>query len=180
MNLSDEDIVKKVIDGDLQLYEQIVIRYQDKLSRYIKRLTNRSQEVDDLVQEVFIKVFKNLRRFNPKLKFSSWIYRIAHNESVNLIKSGWIQKITSLEQLFFLGEKSDIEEKLDQRQLEQKMKKCLKQLPIKYKEVLVLYYYEDKSYQEISDILRINNQTVGVLLHRGKIKLKKLCQNKTN
>lgn len=180
MNLSDEQIASKVINGDNELYEQIVLRYQDKLGRYIKRLTNRSLEVDDLLQEVFIKAYKNLRQFDPKLKFSSWLYRIAHNESVNLIKSSWIQKITSLEPLFFLGEKSDVEERFDKRQLEQKMKSCLNRLPIKYKEVLVLYYYEDKSYQEISDILRINNQTVGVLLHRGKIKLKKLCQNKTN
>ena len=179
MTLTDEQIVAQIVGGDSQKYELIVARYQKKLGRYIKRLTNRQEEVDDLLHEVFIKAYQNLRRFNQKLQFSSWIYRIAHNESVNLIKSSWIQKITSLEPLLLLGDtKNQIEEKLEQKQLAQKMADCLKQLPVKYREPLILYYFEDKSYQEISDILRLNSQTVGVLIYRGKVKLKTLCQNK--
>lgn len=178
MNLSDEQLVEKVINGETQLYEQIVLRYQDKLKRYIKRLTNLSLEVDDLLQEVFIKAYKNLRRFNPKLQFSSWIYRIAHNESVNLIKSSWIQKITSIEPLFFIGKEDKTEAEIDRKQLQKQLHSCLKKLQIKYKEPLVLYYFEDKSYEEISDILRIPVKTVGVLIYRGKLKLKSLCQKK--
>ena len=178
MNLSDELLVAKVINGDTELYEQIVLRYQDKLKRYIKRLTNRSLEVDDILQEVFIKAYKNLRQFDPKLKFSSWLYRIAHNESVNLIKSSWIQKITSLEPLFFLDKEDKTEEELDRQQLQKQINSCLNRLEVKYKEPLVLYYFEDKSYEEISDILRVPAKTVGVLIYRGKLKLKTLCQNK--
>ncbi len=178
MALTDEQVVAQIIAGDHEKYELIVSRYQKKLERYIRRLTNRSEDVDDLLQEVFIKAYKNLRRFNQKLQFSSWIYRIAHNESVNLIKSSWIQKITSLEPLLLLSKENEIENKLERHQLKQKMANCLEQLPIKYREPLVLYYFEDKSYQEISDILRLNGQTVGVLIHRAKNKLKKLCQKK--
>lgn len=178
MNLSDEQIVAKVINGETDLYEQIVQRYQDKLKRYIKRLTNRPLEVDDLVQEVFIKTYKNLRRFNPKLQFSSWIYRIAHNESVNLIKSSWIQKITSIEPLFFIGKEDKTEAEIDRKQLQKQINSCLNRLEVKYKEPLVLYYFENKSYEEISDILRTPVKTVGVLIYRGKLKLKSLCQTK--
>ncbi len=176
MSLTDEQIVAKVINGDLELYEQIVSRYQVKLGRYIKRLTNRSEEVDDILQEVFIKAYKNLRGFDQKLKLSSWIYRIAHNESVNLIKSSWIQKITSLDNFFDFGQNDSVEKEIDQKELFKQIARCLKKLDIKYREPLVLFYYEEKSYQEISDILRIPIKTVGVYIHRGKQKVKKLCQ----
>jgi len=178
MALTDEQLVKQIVNGDTEKYELIVVRYQQKLARYIKRLTNRPEEVDDLLQEVFIKVYKNLRQFNFKLSFSSWIYRIAHNESINLIKSGWIQKITSLEPLFFIGKEDQIEQEIDRKQLRREMETCLNKLEAKYKEVLLLHYYEDKSYEEISDILRLPVKTVGVLIYRGKLKLKTLCQNK--
>src|SRR3989339_113979 len=117
MTLTDEQIVAQIVGGDSQKYELIVARYQKKLGRYIKRLTNRQEEVDDLLQEVFIKAYQNLRRFNQKLQFSSWIYRIAHNESVNLIKSSWIQKITSLEPLLLLSKENEVENKLERHQL---------------------------------------------------------------
>ena len=177
MVLSDKEIVKKVTDGELDKYELIVSRYQSKLKRYVTRLTNRQDDVDDVLQEVFIKVYKNLRQYNHKLKFSSWIYRIAHNESVNLIKSGWIQKITSLDNLFNIGHTSNLEETLDKQALIKQLKLCLGQLEIKYKEPLVLYYFEDKSYEEISDILRIPIKTVGVLIFRGRKKIKNICKN---
>jgi len=180
MKLSDEQIVDKIISGDIEKYEEIVTRYQAKLSRYIKKLTNRSDDVDDVLQEVFIKAYKNLRHFNQKMKFSSWIYRIAHNESINLIKSSWVQKITSLDPFFNLGQKNQIEDQIDNRQLQKKLANCLKDLELKYKEPLVLFYFEEKSYEEISDILRIPVKTVGVLIYRGRQKIKKLCQSIKN
>lgn len=175
--LTDEEIVNLVITKDINIYAEIVKRYEQKLSRYVMRLINRKEETEDIVQNVFIKTYQNLRGFNKHLKFSSWIYRIAHNESVNMIKSSWLQKIVSLDNFFNLGKESKIEEKLDQEQIQVLLKKCLRDLEPKYKEPLVLYYYEEKSYEEISDILRMPVKTVGVLLYRAKQKLKKLSNN---
>lgn len=175
MALSDKEIVQRVIAGELDKYELIVNRYQAKLKRYITRLTNRPEEVDDILQDVFIKVYKNLRQYNSKLKFSSWIYRICHNESINLIKSSWIQKITSIDYIFNLGYSDNTEEALDKQALKAQINLCLDKLAVKYKEPLVLHYYEDKSYEEISDILRIPIKTVGVLIFRARKQVKKLC-----
>jgi len=114
------------------------------------------------------------------LKFSSWIYRIAHNESINLIGSSFIQKFVSLPEWFDIGSKDNVEEKIDDEQVRIKLKKCVEQLEIKYKDPLILFFYEEKTYEEISDILRISLQNVGVLIHRGKLKVKKICNEKNN
>lgn len=177
MTLTDEELVSKIVSGETNKFELLIVRYQQKLARYIKKLTNRPDDVEDVLQEVFIKTYKNLRQFNPRLTFSSWIYRIAHNESINLIKSSWVQKITSIEPLFFLGQEDKTEAEIDRKQLQKQIKNCLNQLEVKYKEPLILYFFEDKSYEEISDILRIPIKTVGVLIYRGKLKLKNRCQN---
>jgi len=175
--LTDEEIIDLVISNNIEAYEEIVKRYEKKLKRYVMRIINRKEETEDIVQNTFIKAYKNLRTFNNNLKFSSWIYRIAHNESVNMIKSSWLQKIVSLDNFFSLGRNSNIEEKIDKKQVLNLLKTCIKKLDVKYKEPLVLFYYEEKSYEEISNILRIPIKTVGVLIYRGRKKLKEFCKN---
>jgi RNA polymerase sigma-70 factor, ECF subfamily len=180
-NRKDEEIVKQVLKGKIDLYEEIVERYEDKLKRYIMRIVNRSEEVDDILQDVFIKAYTNLRTFDTNMKFSSWIYRIAHNESVNLIKSSWIRKITSIDNFFNLKSDTDEEAKIDKKMMAKKLEWCMEKLDIKYREPLILFYLEEKSYDEISDIMRLPVRTIGVRVHRGREKLKEYCKkNKTN
>jgi len=177
---TDEDLVSEIISGQKELFYHIVTRYEVKLKRYILTITNRQNEVEDILQNVFLKAYKNLPTFNNSLKFSSWIYRIAHNESVNVIGSSFIQKFVSMPDWFDIGSRDNIEEKIDDEEMKKKLKRCIEQLGIKYKEPLVLFYYEEKTYEEISDILRIPVQNVGVLIHRGKSQVKKICYEKNN
>ena len=95
MNLektSDEDIVKKVQNGDAQKFGEIITRFEAKLKRYIYRMIGSNFELEDILQDVFLKSYKNIQSFNSKMKFSSWIYRIAHNESVNYLKKARKQR----------------------------------------------------------------------------------------
>jgi len=177
---TDEDLVRKIVSGQKELFYHLVIRYEVKLKRYILTITNRKNEVEDILQNVFLKAYKNLPTFNNSLKFSSWLYRIAHNESVNLIGSSFIQRFVSMPEWFDIGSKDYMEEKIDDEQVRIKLKKCVEQLEIKYKDPLILFFYEEKTYEEISDILRISIQNVGVLIHRGKLKVKKICYEKNN
>ncbi len=176
--IADEDLVKAIVSGQKKLFYHLVTRYEAKLKRYILTITNRRNEVEDILQNVFLKAYKNLPIFNNSLKFSSWIYRIAHNESINLIGSSFIQKFVSMPEWFDVGRIDGIEEEIDDEQMKRKLKGCVEQLDIKYKDPLVLFYYEEKSYEEISDILRISVRNVGVLIHRGKLKIKKICYEK--
>lgn len=177
---TDEALVKMIISGKKELFYHLVVRYEKKLKRFILTVTNRKNEVEDILQTVFMKAYKNLPSFNGKLKFSSWIYRIAHNESINLISSGFIQKFVTLPDWFDFGKNDTIEDTLDEGEIKKRLKACVAKLKQKYKDPLVLFYYEEKSYEEISDILRIPIQSVGVLIHRGKSKIKKICNEKNS
>jgi len=97
--LSDEELVRMVRTDDSELYEEIVKRYQDRLYRYLRYLTNQPDASEDILQEVFIKAYRNLFGFNTKKKFSSWIYRIAHNEGVNHLKRTARRKYVSWEEV---------------------------------------------------------------------------------
>ncbi len=182
-DLSDEELVEKIRSENNELYAEIVGRYQQKLYRYLRYLTNRPDEAEDLLQDVFIKAYRNLFGFDTKRKFSPWIYRIAHNEGVNFVKRASRGKQVSLDNLekinFSPGNEGDsMEDAFIKEEIREKMKQCLDELEAKYREPLVLYYFEDKSYREISDILRIPVKTVGTFIFRGKRILKTICQKK--
>ena len=81
---------------------------------------------------------------------------------------------------FDFESKENLEEKMDDEKIKKQLKNCVEQLKMKYKEPLILFYYEEKSYEEISDILRIPVRNVGVLIYRGKLQVKKICYEKNN
>lgn len=173
MNLSDEQLVKIIRENDQELYSEIIKRYNQKLSHYLHRFIYDQDELEDVLQVVFIKVYKNLFGFNIDKKFSSWIYRIAHNEALNHLKKYSKERI-SLDEVEYkiVDEKIDINGQVDKKFLKNNIEKILKNIKIKYQEPLILFYFEQKSYEEISDILRIPTSTVGTLISRGKKMLK--------
>lgn len=82
----DEMLIKKIQSGEKDLYSLIMDRYEEKLLRYSNYLVNDEHKAVDVVQESFIKAYVNLNSFDTAKKFSSWLYRIAHNESINVLK----------------------------------------------------------------------------------------------
>lgn len=177
-SISDEELVKLTL-GDQQHFVWLIRRYEDKLTRYVRRLSNLSiEDAEDLLQEIFIKVYQNLNAFDPKLKFSSWIYRIAHNHTISnyrKLKARAEGSVVDLEQDILENMASDLDvvKNVDQEILREQMSKKLEKLDLKYKEVLVLKYIEDKDYKEISDIIKKPIGTVGTLINRAKKELKK-------
>ena len=137
----------------------------------------------DVAQDAFIKAYRNLLDFNTKKKFSSWIYRIAHNEGVNFIRKLNRRKEVSLQGLGKIdfvpnGKNNSLLDTQVRKEIQEKVKECLDELETKYREPLILYYLEDKHYREISDILRISTNTVGTLIFRGKRILRVICEKK--
>ncbi len=170
---TDEDIVHMVCYQDQELYEVLVARYQVKLLRYITYLIQDEQKATDAVQEAFIKAFVNLRGFDTSKKFSSWLYRIAHNEAMNAVKK--YRKETRLPETFEIKDDYDIEQDLTTEELRSHVRDCLALLPLIYAEPLMLKYLEEKSYEEISYILRIPPGTVGTRISRAKGLMKQIC-----
>ena len=96
---TDNQLVKIIRHGDHERYAELIERYRGKLFAYLYCLIGQKDETDDILQNVFIKVYKNLARFDQSRKFSSWIYRIAHNEAVNHIKRKYLKKFVSWEDI---------------------------------------------------------------------------------
>jgi RNA polymerase sigma-70 factor (ECF subfamily) len=180
--MTDEEIVKLVQKGDKEKFRLIVEKFERQLFFYIKRMINQPDpEIEDLLQEVFIKVFVNIQGFDNKKHFSSWIYRIAHNKSIDYMKQNKKIKYGFLnednEDIFFDKNEKLIEELMVESDNKRQIYKAIELLDTKYKDVVLLYYFEEKDYEEISEILRIPTNNVGVLLFRAKTKLKSLLKN---
>jgi len=145
-NLSDEKLVEKICRKDSELYTEIVRRYQQKLYRYLRYLTNQPDAAEDLVQNVFIKAYRNLFGFNSKKNFSSWIYRIAHNEGLNHIKKVARKKSISWKNTNtpVPSQDNSLTDELIQKETQKKLQKCLNELKPKYRKPLVLHYFEPR------------------------------------
>ena len=184
-NLTDEQLVDLSLKDDKNFY-YLMKRYEEKIYYYIQRITNANREgAEDILQEVFIKVYKNLHDFNKKFKFSSWIYRIAHNEVISYYrKNRKALESSPLDMdgtdhnnvMTFMDATLDIEEEHSSRENAEIFRRIFSELPPKYREVLVLRYHEEKSYDEISDILKKPPGSVATLIHRAKSNLKKMLQ----
>jgi len=172
--ITDEMLVEKIRSHDRELFSVIIDRYEKKLLRYAFNLTQNEQKASDIVQEAFIKSYVNLNGFDTRKKFSSWIYRIVHNEAMNSIKKHY-KETPILEDMDFPSTEN-IEEEFKKKEIKEQVIKCLDKISLMYAEPLELYYLEEKSYEEISDILHIPPGTVAVRLRRAKIIMKKICQ----
>lgn len=175
---TDQELVALTLK-EKEFYGYLMQKYESKLKRYILRLTSgRSEDADDILQEVFIKVYKNLNDYDPYLKFSSWIYRIAHNETITFLRKANRRPTTynfeiDAVKVKTIEEDLNIEEQIDNKKLAENISRIVKNLEKKHQEVLLLRYMEDKDYQEISDILRKPPGTVATLLRQAKQRLKK-------
>lgn len=175
-NLSDEQLVEIVRNQDKNLYAQVIHRYEKKLLRYATYLVNDEHLAADVVQEAFIKAYINLNSFNLKLKFSSWLYRIVHNVAISLVIKN--KKNLSLDDFHDLDSKINLEDELIKKELQEHLYQCLEQMSLIYKEPLILFFLEEKSYEEISDVLHLPVGTVGTRINRAKHIVRKLCQKK--
>jgi RNA polymerase sigma-70 factor (ECF subfamily) len=175
---TDEELATLSL-GDKDSFALLIDRYEPKLRRYAGRLgVGRLGEIDDLLQNTFLKAYENLADFDTRLKFSSWIYRIAHNEAISLFRrlrarpEGHLKSMTD-EELSGIASDFDLVRDAEGQRSRESLRGCLDILDEKYREVLVLKYFEDKSYDEISDILKISPGTVATRLNRAKEKVKK-------
>ena len=171
---SDEEITKLVQSGKTEFFGILVERYEEKIKCYSKRFLSNHQDIEDVVQEIFLKAYENIQSFDPKRKFSSWLYRIAHNELVNALKKKKHFSFDLDTFLPYLSGDNHLDEGIDFQRMKEVLDQCLEKLEPKYREPIIFFYFENFSYQEISDILQIPVSTVGVRIKRAKEKIKKL------
>lgn len=172
-NMSDEDLVILSLENEDD-FLFLMKRYEEKLLKYIFKISGfNKDEADDVLQEVFIKVFKNLNDFDQDMKFSSWIYRITRNQTISHFRKNknFYNYLSSEENenlLNKLESEIDMEKELDQKILKNKISEFLPRLDYKYREVLILRFLEEKEYKEIAEIIKKPIGTVATLISRAK------------
>ncbi|MFH0828585.1 MAG: RNA polymerase sigma factor [Candidatus Kerfeldbacteria bacterium] len=173
---NDEALVAQVLDGEVEIFGILVRRYEQKLRRYGRRFMAGREDIEDIVQEVFLKAYENLRSFDIKRRFSPWIYRIAHNTFINEMRRASRHPTITLDTDILFPHKSMPSPADDHERTETKemMQRGLDQLDFKYREPLILFYFEEMSYAAIAEVLRIPVSTVGVRISRARVALKRI------
>lgn len=180
--MSDEELVEKVKKGDVDAYEEIVKKYENKVFGIVYHMIKNQNDVEDLAQEVFIKVYKNLSKFKGDSSLYTWIYKI----TVNLC----LDEMKKRKNIIYLDEKLEVEdgelerelpssdktqvELYEEKELKENLHKCIGKLPEKQRVMIVLRDIKGFSYEEISEITSVKLGTVKSQINRARLKLKEL------
>ena len=185
--LSDEELVarcKKELPGNTRSYEELVRRHMNRVYRIVYRVVSHKQEAEDITQEVFVKVYHGLKKFEQQSSFSSWLYRIATNSALDALDktkrhSKNIAPLTSQNKTRNEEETNDInlpassaagpEEKVIQKELRECINRVLKKLDREQARLLIMRDFEDLSYDEIARVLQLGLSAVKMRIHRSRL-----------
>ncbi|MHB1086794.1 MAG: RNA polymerase sigma factor [Minisyncoccota bacterium] len=174
---TDQELVQESL-ANRHAFAALVAKYEAPLRRYVKRLgVDSPEDAEDLLQEAFIKAYVNLNDYDPSLPFGAWMYRITHNETISHFRKQRVRPRTveteeNLVMFENIADDSDIPAEIDREILKKAIHTALAGIAEQYRDVLVLRFLEEKSYDEIAEILQIPSGTVATYISRGKRELK--------
>ncbi len=182
--MTDSELIQEILSGNLALFRQLLERHQAQVFRTCIGFVHSKEDADDLTQEVFIQAYQSLASFKGDSEFSTWLYRIAVNRSLNHVRERQKKSIFDRLDSFFTREKdvqffsdSAMEENPEQQFIHNEERemitKALDKLPEKQRVAMVLSKYDDMSQREIANVLNTTEGAVEALLQRAKITLRK-------
>lgn len=182
MGSIEEKLIKRIKKGDRDAFAELVELYKDKVYQITFRMVGNAEEAQDIAQETFLRVYYNLDSYNSSFKFSTWVYRIATNLSIDYLRRR--KQAFSLDKAMEGTDGMDLhdfladptqgpEEVLLTGELQGQVQQAIKTLSPKYKSIMILRYLEDLSLSEISDIVKLPISTIKTRIHRGREALKK-------
>lgn len=198
MELDDKDFSQKALydfrlvelakEGDQNAFAELMKRYNRSLYHVILKMVRNVDDAEDLTIEAFAKAFKNLDRFKQDYTFSTWLFRIATNNCIDFIRKKRNNETFSLNNLYnnaeneefsleIADENSNPQEETIRSQKVELMQKLVAKLPTKYRKLVTMRYFEERSYQEISEELELPIGTVKAQLHRARELLYDMVKN---
>ena len=183
--VADADLVARALTGREECFEELVRRYQRPIAAYVYRLVGNYESALDLTQDVFIKIYNSLERYRPEYKFSTWIYKIAHNASVDHLRRNAVRAQSIVGQCD--GEEFEIplesprptpEQESERAERRGEIESLIHQLPAIYRELLVLRHAHDMSYDEIAEVTALPLGTVKNRLFRARETLRQMLIQK--
>ena len=181
--ITDEELIKRFQDGDVDSFTELVMRYKDPLFNYVSRMMKDRVFAEDIVQETFVRVYRNRDRYQQIAKFSTWIYTIAINLTKTELRRQSLRRFFSLSGMADNGKsfelpdhKVNLEKTAEDSILGQQVREAIEKLPKTFREVIILRDIQELSYDEISKIVGVPLGTVKSRVNRGRTRLKKLLQ----
>lgn len=187
---SDHDLVTRAQTGSEKAYRELLGRYQRPVFSIIYRMIRDREQAEDLAQETFVRVFNNIDRYDPRFKFSSWIFKIATNLTIDHIRrkeldtvsiDGSRNAVTSEQieatSITIASTDENPEELLEAKELGEQIEGAISKLRPEYKAAILLRHVEGREYQEIAEILSLPLGTVKTYIHRGRNELREQLQH---
>lgn len=175
MGLSDDELVKRSLSGDHDSFSELVARYKRLIYSVVYKMLQDKEEVNDVSQEVFIRIYKALGKYNPEYKFSTWSVKIATNYCLDILRKKK-PVTTPIEEIieYATGDVDTPEESYIKRERSEAIRKAIASLPDKYRIPIILYHQNGLSYEEITKVLHQPMTIVKNRLYRARRMLKDL------
>mgnify|MGYP006129411385 CR=1 FL=1 len=178
---TDSQLIELVNAGHTNAFNSLVLRYRDRVFSVVYNMTSNREDANDITQDVFVKAFHNIHRFQQKSTFFTWLYRIAVNTGISFIKKNRNRQFFSLENFEEEGISGKLAEILSSRkhsrrelllqELQEKLNEALQKLSVKHRTTVVLFEIEGLSHKDIGEILNCSEGTVRSRLHYAKNEL---------
>jgi RNA polymerase sigma-70 factor (ECF subfamily) len=188
--VSDQDLVARAQQGSEKAYRELLGRYQRPVFSVIYRMIRDREQAEDLAQETFVRVFNNIDRYDPRYKFSSWIFKIATNLTIDSIRRKEIATVSidgsrnavtpdqiEATSITIASTDENPEELLEAKQLGEEIEEAIQRLRPEYRAAILLRHVEGREYQEIAEILSLPLGTVKTYIHRGRHELRDSLQH---
>ena len=172
--LTDYELITQILNGDKELFAELVRRYKNLVYSVVVRMVNDRDEADDLAQDVFLKVYRNLDKYYPDYKFSTWVIRISTNHVIDYRRKNRLdtQSLDDVEYDTLVAAGSSPEADYLKKELKEMLDKTVAALPDMYRVPIMLYHEQGLSYQEIADIIEQPLSKVKNRIFRGRKMLK--------
>ena len=175
---TDEQLVANYLKGDEKSLEILIHRYLKPIYSFVYRYVGNGEEAEDITQEVFVKMWRNLKRFNRNKKFKTWIFQIAKNTSFDFLRKKKKISILSLEKYFYLADLNPLPNEISEKEsLKEKIQEAIEKLSSETRQILSLYYKEGLTFREITETLGEPLNTIKSRHQRAISKLKKLISD---
>jgi RNA polymerase sigma-70 factor (ECF subfamily) len=180
--LDDRALVGRILEGDRDRFTELMKRYEKRIINYVYRITHRYEDAHDLAQEIFVKVYLALDRYDPKYQFSTWLFRIAQNSAIDALRKKSVSEVPLARPAD--GDSSEVKDRefadsgvtperaLKNKQLGAAIEQAVRDLPADYRELIQLRHYAELSYEEIATMKKLPLGTVKNKLFRARNLLK--------
>lgn len=179
-NLTDVEIIESVKKGNAADYSILVDRYKNKAFSMLKRMLKNDFDAEEILMDCFLKAYNNISSFKFESKFSTWFYRIVYNTALTKLSNAKRKiesDMDSIDDLHYLESKYNADDFLNE-DIAITVRKIVNELPAKNTAVITMFYLEEMTTEEISEVLQISVSNVKVILHRSRNLLRELIEKR--